>query len=170
MLLKALVKRFHHRAATLLGESQSADEARLIEAKDAAIVQPQSRCWARIDRGPSRLNRRRLAALTHNALTPICGLPLDNTRNGERFRICVMGWDLTTQVVFSANPLYLQSIRADERSSLEEGISFLCWMGLGGQTDWDLAVNGDEEDVVGAMRDACERFALAAPGLLAGLS
>lgn len=173
-LLSALIKRFHPRAVELTSERMSLREEGLMKAKDDAILSLHLPIEAEL--GPfspnkrPRMSRSRFATLLKKEMVDLFGEPPPADKKAGFFRTPIGDWTFSTSVSYGSPPLYLQSIRATERWYLQEYVSVLSWLGIAGQTSWDLARAGDEAETVHSIRNCCAHFLEAARGLLSGLS
>lgn len=173
-LLTALIKRFHPRAVELTGERLTAREEGLMKTKDDAILLLQLPMEAEL--GPlspnkrPRMSRSRFATLLKKQMADLLGTPPAAVKQAGMFRTGIGDWTLSTIVTYGSPPVYTQNIRVAERWSLQEAISVLSWLGIAGQTSWDLARAGDEAETARSIRNCCAHFLEAVRGLLSGLS
>jgi len=162
-------KKGHPLAARITGQMLSAGEEELFQRFRTARLVPLP-IETEIALKP-RMKVSHFAAEAKARLRRIFGEPESRPEGGsERFVTSVGAWRLITLVNYGHYPYSFQSIETERGDRLQEHISLLAWLGLGGQTVWDLAREGDELDSALALTACCEHFLKAAPGLLAGLS
>ena len=180
-LAAALVKRNHRRALELAGEPISADEAAMIEAFRQAMRNPSAgeeayRRAVMTAPAQAQVNRGALLAAVTDGVGRALGGAGErfSTAHEWKFTTAIGPWTMITLVDVggTAHQLaYQQSIRADERRYLQEGISILSWLGIGGgHTTWDRLTDADTASAAASLARVVADFAGAAPALLAGLS
>jgi hypothetical protein len=162
-LARAMVKRFHPRAVELTGEGLAPVEHRALAEKDATL-------WGMEDPPrPTGSRRARAAPLRRKirGASQRIGKTLEESRSGERFELQVSGWTVRTVVNYSSKPSYIQFVVGGDGQVLRDGIAVLSWLGVAGQSVWDLAESGDEADTAAAMIRAATYFLDAAREILA---
>jgi hypothetical protein len=158
-VIRAMVKRFHSRAIDLTGESLSPAEQLLLTRKDLSIRSMPD--VARPEGVRAKYIRRHLRDASSRL-----GKQLEMSPAGERFELQTSGWTVRTIVVYSANPSYVQFVVDEVGNYLQDGISVLSWLGVAGQSTWDLAAEGEEAATAVSIVDAADVFLKAAPDLL----
>ena len=173
-MLTALVKRFHVPALEVANERLTPRELQLIANWNVAMRQPSSfeisRATAISSTPRPKMKQRRFASLARKQLEPMLGKPEVGSKTTSRYRVSLDGWTISTWVNYGSPPYLLHHIRFADGRSLRENISLLAWLGISGQTTWELAEDGDEPDVASAIGDICTHFLTAVPKLLADLS
>jgi hypothetical protein len=161
-LIRAMAKRFHPRAVELEGESMLQAEERLLDRKDTAI-------WTmgNLSR-PIGTRGARAGGIRKGirAVSARIGERLEESKSSERFEQRSAGWSVRTVVVYSSNPSYIQFVLGANEKYLRDGISILSWLGVAGQSAWDLAFEGQEANTSASMVRAATYFLDAAQGLL----
>ena len=169
-VLEALTKRFHPRAMAITGDTLSARQTALLEKKERAVREIRLPLEAAADstQKTARMSSSRLRTLAKRELAPL-GELVPMTSRVSRYENRIGSWTVHTIVSIGSPCYYLQYIRADAATSLQEGISVLAWLGVAGQTTWDLARAGDEKETIGSIAKASFHFLRAAPELLEGI-
>ena len=174
-LANALVKRFHKRALERVGEHLSGEDVRLIELWRNAIDAPshyerEAGLSAGGEQAP-RFQPKVYASLIKDRLKSELASPFEPLSGTTgRFQHQVGPWRVVTIVGYGSQPFYAQDIIATKSVRLQSTVSVLCWLGIMGQTEWDLPQAGQEEEVARAVTMLVLHFTEAAPVLLDGLS
>jgi len=167
-LARVLVKRFHLTALELLGEEMTREDTKLIEWYLATISRwsaDEIRLQEDMQDNPERfrLDRNRFAALLKEHLIPILGNNLsDKTRRYWRYETQVKDVAVSTYVDIGGH--YHQLVYGHQLpiwSHAEYRIPhthILHWLGLYGQTQWDILNNKDIEETAKMVGLLCSHF------------
>lgn len=88
------------------------------------------------------------------------------------YKTPLKSWILVTYLDFggrASNLNYSHYIMDKHEKLLAERISFLRWLGIGGETNWDELTNDDIESSAKSLVAICAHFIKAAPKLLEGI-
>jgi hypothetical protein len=176
-----LVKRGHRKALEIAGdgwgEAETSIDTRIRDALRAPSPREAEYNDASLHNPSSiKVSRAALLSAVTRTLTPVLGTPgaAFSTKREWRFATSVGEWTLVTLVDTGGSThqlAYMQTIQADDRRRLQEGISILSWTGIGGaNTQWNRLTAAGIDAAAGAAAAACERFLHAAPELLQGLT
>lgn len=160
-LMRALVLRFHPQAAEVAGHRLDPDSTSLIEEMRLALRSP---CPDEPPDPPSTSGpgRRRLSAAIDERLGLVPGgarHPLgasqwfyERSFGGLRLRTFIDVGGRTHQLT------YHQRIDAPGLPEVGGWISLFSWLGIAGQTDWDLLGSEDAASAAESIRDFCGHF------------
>jgi hypothetical protein len=177
-LIKPLVKRMHLRALEVCGESLDKHEQELIDEYLNATSEIGGRY---VDRHvftlKNKASKRKLRTVVKEKLLPVCGpiVRRDSSDLWDHAR-SIEEWTIFTGIDLggSGRLRYEHYIR-ESRGATENlnGVGFITlvqWMGIsGGQTKWNLLVEGEEEYAADALAKICSHFLNALPLLLKDL-
>lgn len=177
-IAELLVKRIHHQAAEAAAEGLTPDETRLIEdwvqERGDRIAREGFLKGQELSHGkPFKADRRRLATLVKELLTPFCG-PSNSWsgKNDWRYQKPFGVWSLETFVDVGGRVhqlSYGHSLTLNQGVVLEH-VSLLSWLGISGQTHWNLVTEADERAAADSLESICRHFTEVAPTLVAGVS
>jgi hypothetical protein len=172
-----LVRRFHRHGAALADESLTPEEERTVE----AWVRERGERIARdgflkshhlSPSGEFRTERKRFARSLQRALEPVCGGLEARSATEWEHRREVAGWVLDTYVDIGGRQhqlTYGHSLGRRGEDPVLRQVSALTWLGIAGQTHWNLASESDEQSAADAVERLSMHFATAVPQLVAGL-
>ena len=162
----ALPKRFHGRALSILGEKIDPGEADLIDGflNHDKVLEPsgvramrpyasvrEQEIISRIDSGDTyRGNRELIKKRVLDGLRSTLGLPERNASGIVRYAIIASDWRLWTTMDFggSYGQITYAHVCTREGAAPQQPPIHICgWLGLAGQTSWDLYTSGDEAEV-----------------------
>jgi hypothetical protein len=189
----ALLRRGAHRlGAELCDEPLSAKEQRLLDSyyertKVNSFVGTLSRVGpstkedeirAAVERGTMKWQRsdKRFRELVRQKTSNTLGRPVSEDTQGPNgavsFATAVGGWTVHTVISLSgANaPLrYTQVVASPHEPGFNRHVSFLSWLGIAGDTAWDLLTADVAEEAVETLVILCRRFLREAPAWLPSL-
>ena len=189
--MRAMVKRFHQKGATLSGDAIAPDEQTIIEGylswKQVRIPGTSKAAWdpcskaerqlRELERAGSlefKVNRGKLRGILVESLSPIIGERDQSWMAGDTWRHCLRIGDWLVLTCFDTGGrnrqlAYDHTICVREHVYLLERTSILSWLGISSQTEWDLVTNSELQDVADTLIHLCRHFLLALPDLLVGL-
>jgi hypothetical protein len=168
-LMSAMVRRFHRQAGHAADEPLTDREHAMLDRKDGEMLRPRSPGHEPAMRASRGSNKRRLASGVHERLVQIPRL-VNTGAVGERYEIRIGSWSVFTSLSYGRPPYYCHYIRDDSSRSLLEWGSLFSWLGIAGQTTWDLAQAGDAKETAEAMASVCNHFLGSVSELLTDLS
>lgn len=170
-----LVKRFHPRAVEITREALTPAETFHVRRWESASVTPtQIEHTLREDlRTRGRVSKAGLVRAVQHRLGGIFGRPPEQITADVRRWVTGFGaWEVQTWVDVGGRRhqlLYEHKISRAPSYRLQERISFLAWMGIAGQTHWDLLGLSNEEKAAASLTEVCSRFMTAVPALVDNL-
>jgi hypothetical protein len=165
----SLARRAHREALARLGENLEGDAENLARHRaltDAAMLRPYRE-------RPKGIPPRELAKALKSHFGVRFGEPDPASRKGLDWRYLKRHGDWIVRTAFDASGrpqhlLYEHSIvHADGRKALERA-SLLSWLGISGQTGWDIEGVSDLPRLCGLLDEICGHFLAAAPAWLQG--
>lgn len=179
-LATALVKRAHPKALTLVGESPSPEEEALIAGYDNGTrlrtrEEDEYNAALLADAPRLKINRGRFLSVIKEQLAPVFGNEGEpfSTKDEWRYQTGIGEWTVQTYIDVGGSVhqlAYSHAIRAAEHRYLNENVSIFRWLGIGGQTSWNLLTDADTSAAALSISRVCAHFVRAAPDLLSGLS
>ncbi len=178
-LQRALVKRSHQEGMILAGEQLAEGEQEVIQSYLRRHIEhipslgfsfldvgglDQKRIRGLASEGTKYLvDRRELRAVLQKVLVAQLGGPPEflGSRTWWRYSVHVGSWTVYTSVdtggrVFQLS--YHQAVSAERHVDLTEHMSILRWLGIRGQTDWNLLTNADIPEAVELLAELCSHF------------
>lgn len=166
----SLARRAHRFVLAHMGENLDGDAANLARHRaltDAAMLRPYRE-------RPKGIPPREMAKALKTHFGDRFGEPDPSSRKGLEWRYLKRHGEWTIRTAFDGGGrprhlLYEHSIvHADGRKALER-VSLLSWLGISGQTGWDIEGASDLPRLCGLLDEICGHFLAAVPAWLRGL-
>jgi hypothetical protein len=166
-VFQALVKKFHPLALTASGEFMTDHEEKLFQwaLEWRRRSSPQ-------ERAPGRkpMKRRLFVSATRKRLAQVLGTSHEifNSQT-DYYQTPVDSWSLGTFVDFGKPLSYHHNVTVKSGEQLGAFISVLSWLGIAGQTSFDLVTEGEEDAAAEICAGFCADFLMAVKDLVSGL-